>query len=64
MHAISVCFMWYGEGFGGRMFFRVIFFLFLTKKNSEVPVLVVCKSSVIHIRDTSVLLLVDFTSLC
>jgi len=46
------------------MFFRVFYFLFLTKRNSEVPLLVVCKFSVIHVRDTLMLLSVDFAALC
>lgn len=40
--------------------FSGLFFSFFL----QVLVLVVCKFSVIYIRDTSVLLSVDFTSLC
>lgn len=35
-----------------------------SKRNSEATVLVLCKFCVIRVRDTLILLLVDFTALC
>lgn len=40
------------------------YFLFLTKRNSEVTVLVACIFFIIHIRDSLILLSVYFTALC
>lgn len=45
------------------MIFRAFYFLFLTRRNCEVTVLVVCKFFIIRIRDTLTLLSVDFATL-
>lgn len=45
------------------MIFRGFYFLFLTKRNCEVTVLVVCKFFIICVRNTLILLSGDFATL-
>lgn len=56
-----ICVVW--EGSGGRVIFRAFYFLFPSRRNCEVTVLVVCKFFIIRVRDTLILLSVDFAAL-